>query len=43
MVLDIKVEEKEDFIYFVNLRGSLDSHTYMNLKNDLNNIMENDL
>ena len=39
MALDIKVLKKKDYVYHVELSGSLDSETYHDLKQELDEIV----
>ncbi|MFH1359531.1 MAG: STAS domain-containing protein [Candidatus Omnitrophota bacterium] len=40
MALDIKVIKKKDYIYQVDLSGSLDSETYQQLEEELNELID---
>ncbi len=39
MALDIKIIKKKDYVYLVELKGSLDSETYIELENELKEII----
>jgi len=39
MALDVKIIKKKDYVYLVEVEGSIDSETYQELENELNEII----
>lgn len=40
MLLEIKIDKKKDYVYFVELKGSIDSDTYQELQEKLNEVID---